>query len=93
MPAPLTVHRQRDDDNGCIEGADGLHAEQLEGHGAFHGAGQRIDAGLRRAAQLAGLGAQPFIGAGELLRFLPRQPDPCPAPAVGQPVQHELGKA
>ena len=70
-----------------------LTPEQLEGDLALDRLGEGVDAGLRRAAQLAGLRAEALVLAGELLGFLPRQPDPCTAPPVRQAVQHELGEA
>src|SRR5688500_9830763 len=89
----FSLYGERDDDHGGVEGAHGLHAEELEAHRPLDGLGQRLDGGLRRAAKLAGLRSETLALVREALGLLPGQHHAGTAAAVWQPFELEFGEA
>lgn len=76
------MSRKGNNDDGCIERPHRLHAQQLESHPAGDGLAECVDAGLRGATKLAGLGRKTLALARELFRITPGQADTGPAPPI-----------
>lgn len=89
----LVGNRKRHDHDSRVERPNCLDAQQLEPDVTGYGLAQGADAGLGRAAKFSGLGGQAVRCAGKLFRATPGEANPDAATAIGETVEHELGKS